>query len=138
MTTAAQAVGVWNTPGGGNPNLRQCGFDVTDDRNTLAGPAFYQSVLAKPMLGTTGFNEHNEIIIRTWHAGRANTLPIMAFFFIAGGNNQGLPDAQYNQRDFYNSTNPKIVVPIIRLTPPSSAAGTATFTYVAADQVVTQ
>ncbi len=137
VTTAAQAVAVWNLSGG-NPNLRQCGFDVQDDRNTLAGPAFYQSLLAKSMLGTTGFNEHNEIIIRTWPAGRANTFPIMAFFFIAGGSNEGLADAQYNQRDFYNSTNPKIFVPIIRLTPPVNATGTATFAYVAADQVVTQ
>ncbi|WP_282411533.1 halovibrin HvnC [Pseudomonas sp. PS02303] len=137
VTTAAQAVAVWNLSGG-NPNLRQCGFDVQDDRNTLAGPAFYQSLLAKSMLGTTGFNEHNEIIIRTWPAGRANTFPIMAFFFIAGGSNEGLADAQYNQRDFYNSTNPKIFVPIIRLTPPVNATGTATFAYIAADQVVTQ
>ncbi|WP_219097438.1 halovibrin HvnC [Pseudomonas sp. UMAB-40] len=137
VTTAAQAVAVWNLAGG-NPNLRQCGFDVEDDRNMLAGPAFYQSLLAKSMLGITGFNEHNEIIIRTWPAGRANTLPIKAFFFISGGDNQGLADAQYNQRDFYNSTNPKIVVPIIRLTPPASSTGTATFTYVASDQVVVQ
>ncbi|MHC8391913.1 halovibrin HvnC [Pseudomonas sp. MDT2-39-1] len=135
VTTAAQAVAVWNQPGG-NPNLRQCGFDVSDDRNMLAGPAFYQSLLAKSMLGTTGFNEHNEIIIRTWPAGRANWFPIMAFFFIAGGANQGLADAQYNQKDFYNSTNPKRIVPIIRLTPSASATGITTFTYVAADQAV--
>ncbi|URM26549.1 hypothetical protein LLY42_21930 [Pseudomonas frederiksbergensis] len=90
------------------------------------------------MLGNTGFNEQNEIIVQTWLAGRANTLPVMAFFFISGGTNQGLADAQYNQRDFYNSTNPKIVVPIIRLTPPTSATGTADFKYVAADQAVTQ
>ncbi|WP_256657003.1 halovibrin HvnC [Pseudomonas sp. BGI-2] len=135
VTTAAQAVAVWNIPGG-SPNLRQCGFDVSDDRNMLAGPAFYQSLLAKSMLGTTGFNEHNEIIIRTWPAGRANWLPIMAFFFIAGGSNQGLADAQYNQKDFYNSTNPKRIVPIIRLTPSASATGITTFTYVAADQAV--
>lgn len=137
VTTAAQALAVWNLPGG-NPNLRQCGFDVEDHRNTLAGPAFYQSLLAKSMLGNTGFNEQNEIIVQRWLAGRANTLPVMAFFFISGGTNQGLADAQYNQRDFYNSTNPKIIVPIIRLTPPTSATGTADFKYVAADQAVTQ
>ncbi|MNG17678.1 hypothetical protein D3C84_1016820 [compost metagenome] len=62
----------------------------------------------------------------------------MAFFFIAGGTNEGLADARYNQRDFYNSTNPKIVVPIIRLTPATSANGKATFTYNAADQAVTR
>ncbi|MHC8333198.1 halovibrin HvnC [Pseudomonas sp. LB3P25] len=137
VTTAEQWKAVWDLPGG-TPNQRSCGFDVKDDRNALAGPAFYQSVRAKALLGAKGFSEHNEILIKTWTAGRPNTLPIMAFFFVAGGTNAGLADAQYNQRDFYNSTNPKIVVPIIRLTPPDSAAGTASFIYVAADQVVTQ
>ncbi|PTT31983.1 halovibrin HvnC [Pseudomonas sp. HMWF021] len=119
-----------------NKNLRQCDFDVRDERNHLAGPAFYQSLRAKTLLGATGFGEHNEILIRTWAAGSANVLPIMAFFFITGGTDQALADAQYNQRDFYNSTNPKIVIPIIRLTLATSANGTATFTYVTTDQVV--
>lgn len=138
VTTAQQWLAVWNIVGG-NPNLRQCGFDIRDERNALAGPAFHHSLLAKPLLGATGFNGHNEVIIKTWAAGLPNTFPIMAFFFIAGGADpKPLADAQYNQRDFYNSTNPKIMVPIIRLTPATSATGTATFTYVAADQVVTQ
>ncbi|OAB53191.1 hypothetical protein [Pseudomonas thivervalensis] len=137
VTTAAQWLGVWTLPGG-NAYLRQCGFDVQDDRNYLAGPAFYESIRAKGLLGTSGFNEHNEIIIKTWTPGRPNTFPIMAFFFVAGGDNAGLADARYNQRDFYNSTNPRIVVPIIRLTPANSAAGSATFTYVVSDQAVTQ
>ncbi|MEX0162578.1 halovibrin HvnC [Pseudomonas brassicacearum] len=137
VTSAQQWVNVWNIPGG-NPNLRQCGFDIRDERNHLAGPAFYQSLQAKKLIGDTGFNEHNEVILKTWAAGRPNTLPLMAFFFIAGGTNEGLADARYNQRDFYNSTNPKIVVPIIRLTPATSANGKATFTYNAADQAVTR
>lgn len=137
VTTAQQWSAVWNRPGG-NPNLRQCGFDISDDRNHLAGPAFYQSLLAKGLIGATGFNGHNEVVLKTWVSGRPNTFPLMAFFFIAGGANAGLADAQYNQRDFYNSTNPKIIVPIIRVTPANSATESATFTYVAADQVVTQ
>lgn len=137
VTTAPQWLGVWTMPGG-TPYLRQCGFDVNDDRNQLAGPAFYQSVLSKGLLGQPGFDGHNEIIIKTWTPGRPNTFPIMAFFFVAGGTNEGLADARYNQRDFYNSTNPKIIVPIIRLTPANTAAGSATFTYVAADQAVAQ
>lgn len=136
VTTAAQWLGVWTLPGG-TPYIRQCGFDVTDERNHLAGPAFYNSLLAKALVVPEGFNEHNEIIIKTWTPGRPNTFPLMAFFFIAGGDNAGLAEAQYNQRDFYNSTNPKIVVPIIRLTPANSASAKATFTYNAADQVVT-
>ncbi|CAI8893865.1 Halovibrin HvnC [Pseudomonas sp. IT-232MI5] len=122
-----------------NRNLQQCGFDVRDERNTLAAPAFYQSLRAKAMLGATGFNEHNEVIIKTWPAGRANTFPILAFFYVSGGTDpKPLADAKYNQRDFYNSTNPKRVVPIIRMVPANSATGTATFTYIAADQEVTR
>ena len=89
------------------------------------------------MLGATGFNEHNEVILKTWPAGRANTFPILAFSYVSGGTDpKPLADAKYNQRDFYNSTNPKRVVPIIRMVPANSATGTATFTYVAAVQEV--
>ncbi|MBV4552360.1 halovibrin HvnC [Pseudomonas sp. SWRI102] len=137
VTTAQQWTDVWSIPGG-QPYLRQCGFDVSDGRNQLAGPAFYQSLLAKGLIGATGFNGHNEVILKTWTPGRPNTFPLMAFFFVAGGDNAGLADARYNQRDFYNSTDPKIVVPIIRVTPASSATGSATFAYVASDQEVTQ
>ncbi|MHC8371847.1 halovibrin HvnC [Pseudomonas sp. MDT1-85] len=138
VTTAQQWLSVWNIAGG-NPNLRQCGFDIRDDRNTYSGPAFYQSLLGKSLLGAAGFNGHNEVIIKTWASGRPNTFPIMAFFYIAGGSDpKPLADARYNQSDFYNSTNPKIVVPIIRLTPATSATGTATFSYVQADQAVAQ
>jgi hypothetical protein len=145
VTTAAQWKAVWDQPLPGvpnppaNKNQRQCGFDISDDRNALAGPAFYQSLQAKGLMGAEGFNQQNEVILKTWTAGRPNTFPIMAFFYIYGGTDtKPLADAQYNQRDFYNSTNPKIVVPIIRLTPPTSATGVATFTFAAADQVVTQ
>ncbi|KNH43103.1 hypothetical protein [Pseudomonas lini] len=137
VTSAEQWKSVWDLPGG-NPFQRQCGFDIKDDRNALAGPAFYQSLRGKALLGATGFSEQNEVLIKTWTAGRPNVFPIMAFFYIAGGTNAGLADAQYNQRDFYNSTNPKVVVPIIRLTPATSATGIATFAYAATDQVVTQ
>jgi hypothetical protein len=137
VSTAEQWLAVWNIAGG-NPNLRQCGFDIRDERNALAGPAFYQSVRGKLLRGANGFNGHNEILIKTWASRNPNTFPIMAFFYITGGTNAGLADAQYNQRDFYNSTNPKIIVPIIGLTPATSAAGAAKFSYAAADQAVSQ
>jgi hypothetical protein len=137
VTSAEQWLAVWNTPGG-TPNQRQCGFDVSDDRNALAGPAFYQSIRARGLAGVTGVNEHNEILIKTWSFREPNKFPIMAFFYIYGGTNAGLAEARYNQRDFYNSTNPKIVVPIVRLTPAASADGNSSFSYAPADQVVTQ
>jgi len=135
ITTAAQ----WKTAWDDSPsdhNRRQCFFDIRDERNALAGPAFYQSILAKGLLGTTGFNEQNEIVIEPWQAGSPNTLPLMAFFYVEGSAPQNLADARYNQQDFYNSTNPRITVPIIRLTLPNTAAGVANFSYNAADQVV--
>ncbi|WP_259696076.1 halovibrin HvnC [Pseudomonas brassicacearum] len=137
VTTPQQWLAVWNLPGA-TPNLRQCGFDVRDERNAYAGPAFYHSLQAKKLLGPTGFNEHNEVIIKTWVPGHPNSFPIMAFFYIAGAPNQtqGLAEAQYNQRDFYNSTNPRILLPIIRLTPAASLSQGASFAYVATDQVV--
>ncbi|ABA74630.1 MULTISPECIES: hypothetical protein [Pseudomonas] len=137
VTTAEQWLAVWNIAGG-NPNLRQCGFDIRDERNALGGIAFYQSVRAKTLRGAAGFVEHNEVIIKTWTSRNPNIFPIMAFFYIAGGTNAGLADAQYNQRDFYNSTNPKIVVPIIALTPANSVTDKATFSFLAGDQAVTQ
>lgn len=137
VTTAEQWMTVWNSSTA-NQNIRQCSFDVRDDRNALAGPAFYQFVRAKGMLGTQGFNQQNEIVIKTWPAGRPNTLPLMAFFYVQGGPATALADARYNQRDFYNSTNPPINVPIIRLTMATSPAGTANFSYVAADQALNQ
>ncbi|RON53943.1 hypothetical protein [Pseudomonas frederiksbergensis] len=135
VTTAEQWKEVWDSSSA-NQNIRQCSFDVRGERGAQSGPAFYQSLRAKSLLGAQGFAEHNEVVLKTWPSGRPNTLPLMAFFFVAGGTNAGLADAQYNQRDFYNSTNPQIVVPIVRLTPATSATGIASFSYVAADQVV--
>ncbi|WP_460090773.1 halovibrin HvnC [Pseudomonas sp. S2_E02] len=144
VTTAEQWYEVWKVPGG-SPNQRQCGFDVRDERNALAGPAFYQSIRARGLPNPRNEN-HNEIQIKTWcdptsanpatsckQSFPANRFPIMAFFYLNGS--AGLADAQYNQRDFYNSTNPKVIVPIIRLTLASS--GTI-FTYIQADQVILQ
>jgi hypothetical protein len=150
VTTAEQWYAVWRIAGG-NPHQRQCGFDVRDERHHLAGPAFYQSVRARAFVSLTGYNEHNELLIKTWcnptspdpakscaSSFPPNRFPIMAFFYVYGGANAGLADAQYNQRDFYNSTNPRILVPIIRLTPSASNGGAASFTFAPADQVVTQ
>ncbi|MBK5554115.1 halovibrin HvnC [Pseudomonas sp. TH03] len=135
VSTAEQWLAKWNG-WASDKNRRQCSFDIRDERNALAGPAFYQFVRAKGMLGAVGFSEQNEIVVKTWTAGRPNTLPLMAFFYVQGGPNTALADARYNQQDFYNSTNPHITVPIIRLTLPASSTGTANFSYVAADQVL--
>jgi len=137
ITTAAQWKAAWDSRPTSTRNVQSCGFDVRDDRNAQAGPAFYQFVQAKTLLGAQGFNEQNELLVKTWPSGQPNSLPLMAFFYLADGTQNALADARYNQQDFYKSTHPRIVVPIIRLTLPTSPSGTAIFTYVPSDQVVT-
>lgn len=80
------------------------------------------------------FHDHNELIIKAWPKGQPNALPILAFFYV-NGFSDGLADARYNQCDYCNSTNPKILIPIIRLTPTLDLNGNTYFTYYAADQV---
>ena len=138
ISAAEQFVNAWKAAPG-DQNRRQCDFDVRDERNTLAAPAFYQSLRAKSLLGATGFGEWNDVLVKTWRAANPDTRPILAFFYLPANNNpQALADAQYNQRDFYNSTNPKVVVPIIRLTLPGVQTGKASFAYVEADQAIAQ
>lgn len=133
---------VWTYPFGGDNKeaIRQCGFDVTDERDALSGPAFRESLRARELLAAKSpgyadkvFHDHNEIIIKAWPKGQPNALPILAFFYV-NGFSDGLADARYNQRDYCNSTNPKILIPIIRLTPAVDLTGTTYFTYSAADQ----
>ncbi|MGL6243276.1 halovibrin HvnC [Pseudomonas sp.] len=135
VTTAEQWKAVWDSSPT-NQHIRQCGFDVSEATGKPAANAFYQSVRARGMLGTAGFNEQNEIVIKTWPQNMQDTLPLMAFFFIAGGDNAGLSEARGNQKDFYDSTTAKIWVPVIRLTPPSTISGNARFQYVASDQLI--
>ena len=49
-----------------------------------------------------------------------------------------LVEAKYNQPDVYDSTCPKIIVPISRFELAASPTGNAIFTYVAAEQAMTQ
>lgn len=135
VTTAEQWKSVWDSSPS-NQHIRQCGFDVSEATGKPASVPFYQSVRARGMLGVAGLNEQNEIVIKTWPQNLQNTLPLMAFFFIAGGDNAGLAEARNNQKDFRDSTTARIWVPVIRLIPPSTMGGKASFQYVASDQLV--
>ncbi|WP_122612276.1 halovibrin HvnC [Pseudomonas viridiflava] len=137
VTTAEQWKSVWdNSPN--SHHIRQCGFDVSEATGKPAAVPFYQSVRARGMLSQnpTHFTEQNEVVVKTWPQNLQDTLPLMAFFFIAGGGNAGLPEAQGNQKDFYNSTTRRIWVPVIRLFPPSTPTSEATFQYVESDQLI--
>ncbi|WP_237150719.1 MULTISPECIES: halovibrin HvnC [unclassified Pseudomonas] len=134
ITTGERWLQHWNTPGV-SPSLYQCGFDTRDAMNVQGAQGFIESLRAKILLGNRGFTEQNDLIIATWAQGQQNVLPIMAFFYIAGSPPVGLTDARWNQRDLYNWTNPRIVVPIIRVTLPTTANEKARFEYIDADQI---
>jgi hypothetical protein len=112
----------------------QCGFDVTDARNSAAGPAFAAGLAAMGLMGPESFREQNELILAVWGNGLGKTLPLEAFFYVAGL--PGLTVAQRNQLDL-NSTD-GVWIPVIKLTLPASEGGKATFTYSAGDQAITK
>ncbi|MBC3778301.1 halovibrin HvnC [Pseudomonas sp. SWRI99] len=141
QSAGVASVEQWKTRWDTFPNahhLRQCGFDVSEATGKPAAAPFYESVRARGMLSQnpTHFVEQNEIVASTWPQNQQDIFPLMAFFFVAGGSNAGLAEAQGNQKDFYDSTTARLWVPVIRLFPPSTVADQARFEYVEADQLV--
>lgn len=80
---------------------------------------------------------NNEMILATWPQDIPSQLPIMAFWYLGGGKNeaQGRADAQDDQLRFSQQTG-GTVVPVVKVTLPSSFSGTATFTFSNNDQAV--
>lgn len=108
-----------------------CGFDVSDAMNSQAGPSFRHTMNAhNEARFFAGVHDYMEIILKTWPQDIPKELPLQAFFYVEGG----LSGAQHDQRDYFNKTGGN-VVPIIKLTLPTTPAADAQFTYSAADQV---
>ena len=74
------------------------------------------------------FVEHNEMLLKDWGQGKGPVLPIQAFFYAPGG----LEDARASKRRYLAKYS--IDVPVIRITLPTVANGTATFQYLSSDQ----
>ncbi|MDH0747897.1 halovibrin HvnC [Pseudomonas sp. GD03842] len=131
ITTAAQWWADYNSHAT-NRNQSQCGFDVQDGRNTLAGPAFMASVLARgtSYLGNEGYGQNNELVVKVWSDNLGKTLPLEAFFYLYG--TAGLPVAQRNQRDLKQTDG--VLIPIISVRLAPTQTGIATFHYIASDQ----
>lgn len=125
ITTGAQWVAKYPPGTSGN---RICGFDVRDELNNYAGPNFYAALQAK-WLNTGYFKEQNEMLLRVWAQGQGRVLPIQAFFYASQA---GLDPARKSKQRFLTRTG--IDLPIIKVTLPTTATGSATFQYIAADQ----
>ncbi len=115
----------------GNKNTGQCGFDVRDSRNELAGPAFAASVQARTYFsGSAAAAEQNEVAIKVWADNLGRTLPLEAFFYIYGST--GRANAQIQQRKLKAADG--LLIPIISIRLARSDSDRATFYFLPADQ----
>lgn len=128
ITTAAQWTTLYTQQAGDNSRI--CAFNVRDSQNQLAGPAFYQSLLAKSTGNPTDkrFNEHNELVHGLWQQDIPAQLPVQAFFYTSQA---GLKDAWQDRLTFRHKAG--IDLPLIRITLPTTTAEQARFEYIAAD-----
>lgn len=117
---------------GRNRQLHQCAFSVRDSDNNFAANNFYQALAAQRSISSL---LPNELRVNTWPQGLGQTLPLEAFFYLEGSA-AGLQGAKYNQQDLYNSTPGHRAIPIVRLKLPTTSSTSATFSFIAADQVV--
>jgi len=128
ITTAEQWLSLYSAQN--QSNSRLCSFNVRDDRNILAGPAFYSGLKARSMGAPSDkrFTQHNELVLKTWGSGLGKTLPIEAFFYTDA---KGLESAIKDRRNFLGKTG--IMLPLIKLNLPSTPAEDAAFEYVPGD-----
>ncbi|WP_342653729.1 hypothetical protein [Pseudomonas sp. F3-2] len=132
VTTAAQFWTHYNAHSSSRHSY-QCGFDVTDNRNSLAGPAFAAGVGAMKLMGAESFNEQNEFIVDAWKDNLGKTLPLEAFFYLDGSD--GKTVAQRNQQDLWTTDGRWIPIISIRLS--RNAGESTTFQYLPGDQTET-
>lgn len=133
IVTAEQWIAHFNEPAGSlSPNAYSCSFMVTDSLNAEATSAFNQALRVRALVPDIAFRDHNELRIKVWPEHNPAPLPIMAFFYVENG----LANAQIDQRKYFDRTGGQIV-PVIRLTLPASLAADATFQYFPNEQSVT-
>ncbi|WP_244130361.1 N-acyl homoserine lactonase [Burkholderia sp. BCC0044] len=115
----------------GNRHAHQCGFDVHHGASATSA-IFKTSIDAMTLIAEESIHEQNELRLATWEQDIPEKLPIMAFFYL-GGHANGLKGAQDDQVDYQQAS--KRIVPIIRITLPSSRSDEATFVYDKNDQM---
>lgn len=84
---------------------------------------------------TKTFNAENEIVMPRWNISDVSGIPIEAFFYL-NGSEKGLTVAKKDQLAFYEDSNHKRIVPIIRLTLPKHNKDVASFSYLSNEQAV--
>ena len=126
--TAEQWKNHWDI--NGNPG--QCGFDISEATGSNTTERFYQSLRGTKLIDSINVIQ-NELVLATWDQNIGDVLPIQAFFYTSNSSN-GLKDAQFYQRDFYETEG--IWVPVIKFTLPEKITDDAQFSYNVNDQVI--
>lgn len=103
---------------------RQCSFDVRDERNTAAGPAFYQSIRAMAQIADESFTTQNELRLAKWEENLPKSPSILAAFYTEDA---GLEGARLNQIQWYQSV--QAFLPIINMRLPQTRQQDAQFAY---------
>ncbi|MFJ3483625.1 hypothetical protein ACIPL1_09610 [Pseudomonas sp. NPDC090202] len=109
----------------------QCSFSVEDDRNSLAGPAFFEGIKAMALVGREPADKPNEMILAAWKDGLGKVLPLEAFFYLSGSS-EGRTVARRNQTDLYATDG--VLLPVIEIQLPKVASEPAGFFYHTEDQ----
>ncbi|AGK51619.1 bacterial Ig-like domain family protein [Burkholderia thailandensis MSMB121] len=128
ITTAQQWISHFNQ--GANKYRYQCGWNVRAGQQDTAN-RFYQNILARQAMSQQWWAIQNELRLATWPTGYGANLPIQSFFYQVGKSG-ALANARNDQMRYYENYGQ--VIPIIRLTLPSTVNDKATFAYSEADQ----
>lgn len=107
----------------------QCAFDVRDERNDAAGPAFYAGIQAMARI-TEKDNIQNELRIATWKADPPRSPSLLAAAYT---DPKGLWGAQLYQRQWWQETGQ--LLPIVEIRLPKERGGHAEFIYNPKDQL---
>lgn len=115
-------------------HAHQCAFETAEWAGSHSAENFWQSIRSRSLLGVTDKATQNELRLQTWAQDIPNTLPIVAFFYLAG-NAQGLANAKNDQLRFYSATG-GLKMPVVSIQLPATFGANALFTYNPADQAV--
>lgn len=114
----------------GSDHSRQCAFDVRNQRNEAAGPAFHAGLQAMASITET-YNRQNELRLATWPVDPPRSPSLLAAFYTEPA---GLAGARLYQQQWRQATGEDL--PIIYLRLPQSPGAVAQFTYQDSDQAV--
>lgn len=110
-----------------------CGWDL---RRKAGSPSrwFNASVVAHQTSSDRVWRANNELIVRAWKPGTGAALPLVAFVYLGGWNNEleSRTKAWIDQIRYYQAY--AVALPIIRVELPQTRGQPVTFSYAANDQ----